>query len=754
MPTSGNPGRATPMQRLQGEYGLHAGYYLLSRLQPWGVTAIILNESKLKGATKTRTGWYTGVNPESQSPKILMDDTNRIVESVDVQFLTRNEFNIMDNQQIKDPFDCDDDIDLPEQDTVTNQTASMQELYHEQLDSMNNYGISHTILPPSDLSLAFTDDDVDELPNELRVPILLQNLPTDNYQAPTVKGHTCSGKCIHSQSLHKMKAKAEIVHGMRTPRTLSEALASPQAKEWQQAYTAELQSFKYHNVLHPINSVPGKHKCIPLKPVFKIKTDRNGKVDKFKIRLVSAGYRQVEGLHYGATYSPVLSITTLRTLIALTAEHNYTTRHIDICTAFLHSPLEHEIYVDMPEQYESKHQYAQLNKAVYGLKQGSLQFYKTLTKWFTDKGFEVSTTDPALMIGMYKGTKMRIGIYVDDIAVFSDTNPETDDTIQHMIRELATTFSIKDIGQLDYLIGMGITKKENGNYTIDQNQAVVDLLERHHFEIAKQQNNWHNTPSPPGINLYGTNATDDDHASSKHVPYPSIIGSIAWLTNSRPDLSYVFGQLSRHMHKWGIKHVQYLTHCIKYIQKHQKSTLEYQHQCSNPCNQFPRSGQLVAYCDASHVDAMDEGKSTIGTVIFLNGAPITWSSKLSPVVCSSTAHSEYIAIAEVAKQVTLIQRQIHEITGVKQSTTTIYSDNEPAIRMICSDVPTPLFKHIAAKYHYARQQQQQGVIKVQYVNTKNQLADMFTKSLTKHQFMTNFQQLSNTVARMIPFINQ
>ena len=230
-PTSGNPGRETPLERLQGEYGLRSGHYLLSRLQPWGIPAIVLNESKSAGASKTRSGWYAGVNPETQAPKIVMNDTNRIVESVDVTFLTTNEFTIDSNQYIPDTFECDDEIDTPEQDTTTNQTEAMKTLYHEQMNLLQETSQPTTNLPSEDMSTAFTDNDKDEAEGELRIPIPpVTSLQTREYVPPQIPGHQCSGKCIHAQSLYKTTTKVEIVRGIRTPRTLSEALSSPQAK--------------------------------------------------------------------------------------------------------------------------------------------------------------------------------------------------------------------------------------------------------------------------------------------------------------------------------------------------------------------------------------------------------------------------------------------------------------------------------------------------------------------------------------------
>ena len=158
----------------------------------------------------------------------------------------------------------------------------------------------------------------------------------------------------------------------RVPRTLAEAMASPEKNEWKKAMAAEMQSMKEDQVWYAATRRRrGKKKCVSSKWVFDLKKNAKGEIVRYKARLVARGFTQREGVDYDKTFSPVLQPALLRSLMAIAAKENWEIDQVDVKTAFLYGDLEEEIYLKLPDGSVRR-----LRKAIYGLKQAGRQFRK------------------------------------------------------------------------------------------------------------------------------------------------------------------------------------------------------------------------------------------------------------------------------------------------------------------------------------------------------------------------------------------
>ena len=139
------------------------------------------------------------------------------------------------------------------------------------------------------------------------------------------------------------------------------------------------------------------HNIIGTKWVFRNKQDEDGQVVRNKARLVAQGYTQVEGMDYGETYAPVARLESIRILLAYANHYDITLYQMDIKSAFLNGEIEEEVYVKQPfiNPKKPNHVY-KLHKALYGLKQAPRAWYKCLTKFHIEKGFEIGKTDSTL----------------------------------------------------------------------------------------------------------------------------------------------------------------------------------------------------------------------------------------------------------------------------------------------------------------------------------------------------------------------
>ena len=129
--------------------------------------------------------------------------------------------------------------------------------------------------------------------------------------------------------------------------TYSDTVKHPDANLWQAAMASELKTFEEIGLYQEVEAPPDR-KIIDSKWVFKIKRSPNGEIDKYKACLVAKGYMQVEGLDYTDMFAPVTKFMTIRSLLALAAQHDFEVHQIDVKAAFLNGELEEEIYLCPP----------------------------------------------------------------------------------------------------------------------------------------------------------------------------------------------------------------------------------------------------------------------------------------------------------------------------------------------------------------------------------------------------------------------
>ena len=181
-------------------------------------------------------------------------------------------------------------------------------------------------------------------------------------------------------------------------------------------------------------------KPIPVKWVFKVKRDALDNIERYKARLVAKGFMQREGIDYNEVFAPVSKHTTLRTLLALTAAEDMELHQLDIKTAFLNGELEETIYMQQPQGFSEggPDVVCHLRKALYGLKQAPRAWNIRLKQELENMGFTASEADPGLFIAHYKGGKVYVLVYVDDILVASKSLED----IQHVKHRLTEAFKV------------------------------------------------------------------------------------------------------------------------------------------------------------------------------------------------------------------------------------------------------------------------------------------------------------------------
>ena len=209
------------------------------------------------------------------------------------------------------------------------------------------------------------------------------------------------------------------------PTTFEEALSGNYSKEWEAAANAEYQSLLENNTWELIK-LPEGCKAIGCKWVFRVKYDSEGRVERFKGRLVAQGYSQKYGIDYDEKFSPVARYSSIRTLLAIAVEMGMQIHQMDVVTAFLNGDLKEEIYMQQPPGYTQvgkENLVCKLEKSLYGLKQAPRCWNEKLCEHLKSLNFKVSTADPCVFIRQQKELQI-IAVYVDDLILLTKTSEE------------------------------------------------------------------------------------------------------------------------------------------------------------------------------------------------------------------------------------------------------------------------------------------------------------------------------------------
>ncbi|GJW94912.1 putative ribonuclease H-like domain-containing protein [Tanacetum coccineum] len=346
----------------------------------------------------------------------------------------------------------------------------------------------------------------------------------------------------------------------------------------------ELLQFKLQEVWTLVELPNGK-RAIGTRWIFRNKKDERCIVIKNKARLVAQGYTQEEGIYYDEVFAPVSRIEAIRLFLAYASFKDFMVYQMDVKSAFLYGKIEENVYVCQPPGFEDPDfldRVYKVEKALYGLHQAPRAWYEILSTYLLDNGLQRGKIDKALFIRRVKGLQVKL---------------------------------------------------KNDGIFISQDKYVTEILKKFGFSDVK-------TASTPMETQKPLLRDEDGEEVDVHL-YRFIIGSLMYLTSSRPDIMFALCACARFQVNPKISHLHAVKKSFRYLKGQPKLGLWY-----------PKDSpfDLVAYTDSDYAGVSLDRKSTTGGCQFLGCRWISWKCKKQTMVANSTTESEYIAASNCCGQ--------------------------------------------------------------------------------------------------------
>ena len=438
------------------------------------------------------------------------------------------------------------------------------------------------------------------------------------------------------------------------------------------------------------------------------------------------GFTQREGIHFSATFAPVARLSTVRALLAISAQAGLKLEQLDFTCAYLHSDLKEDIWCHPPEGVTCKPGFAwKLNKCVYGLKQSGREWYRTLDAALRSCGFRRTQADPCLYIRVNAAEPTQfiiLLVYVDDVILAHNWGPAS----LKLKATLQKHFNVKDLGPLRWFLGMLVEQDHaNGTISISQGRYIKNVLSRFGFEGAKPVS----TPGNPAkkyTNLQPQELSPEEKKDVADFPYRSVVGSLLYAAcTTRPDIAAIVGFLSRAMSDPQPVHVEGAKRCLRYL----KGTIGYK----IVYQKTQKGAPLTGFADSNW--AGDENLcSTSGYVFTFAGGPVSWKSFKQRSHALSSCEAEYYAASLAVAEALWLRLLFAELQAVCKDATVIREDNTGCIRLSKDPCAHTKSKHIHIRHHFIRDHVESGEVTLEYIKTAENIADMFTKVLGRVRF--------------------
>ncbi|MBW0475372.1 hypothetical protein O181_015087 [Austropuccinia psidii MF-1] len=457
------------------------------------------------------------------------------------------------------------------------------------------------------------------------------------------------------------------------PGSYGEGLASADQQKWREAISTEIASMDKMEVWTEVPKNVASS-VLGTRWVFTVKRDPVGRVTQYKARIVVQGHRQIKGLNFDETFAPTPTFTSLQCLFAAASKFNWPVQTFDVTTAYLHSNVEEDVYVQPPPGMCLKEgAVLKLRKVLYGLKQAGRFWWKHLSSILRDMGFVSNQEDQSLYVYRMGNDVAMMWVHVDD-GVLTANREQVMDCLKN---DLQARLQLKWDKGIHSIVGVEVAR-DGGRFFLHQT-ALIDKVY--------------------GMLLYLAQAT-------------------------RPDIMFLVNYLARFLMGTTSKHWVALEHLINYLRGTRNKKLEIE--TDN------REAGLKIFVDANW--GGEGSRSQHGFIGFLWGAPISWNSKRQTCVASSACQAEYMARAGM--WITQIMSAIQQ--GMVPA---LLPDNKAVIQIATNSGSRKNSRHIRREFHLINEMITMGQVSLDWVNSDEQKADIFTKKLGRQKVRQSMEKI-------------
>nr|GEV86938.1 putative ribonuclease H-like domain-containing protein [Tanacetum cinerariifolium] len=419
-------------------------------------------------------------------------------------------------------------------------------------------------------------------------------------------------------------------------------------------------------------------------------------------------------IDYDEVFAPAARIEAIRLFLAYASFMDFTVYQMDVKSAFLYGTIEEEVYVSQPPGFaDPKFPYRvyKVEKALYGLHQTFRAWYETLSTYLLENGFRKGTIDKTLVIKQIKNDILLVQVYVDDI-IFGFTKKSLSTEFENLMHK---RFQMSSMRELTFFLGLQVEQRTYGIF-LSQDKYVCDILKKFGFSSVKSASTPIETHKPLSIDAAGTYV--DVHL------YRFMIGSLMYLTSSRPDIMFDVCACLRFQVQPKVSHMHAVKRIFRYIKG--QPTLGIWYPKDLPL-------KLIAYSDSDYACASLDRKSTTGGCQFLGSRIISWQCKKQTIVANSSTKAKYIAASNCCGQVLWLQNQLLDY-GYNFMQTKIHVDNKSAICVVKNHVYHSKTKHIKIRHHFIRDSYEKRLIEMVKIHTNYNVADLLTKAFDVIRF--------------------
>lgn len=529
----------------------------------------------------------------------------------------------------------------------------------------------------------------------------------------------------------------------------AEAMNGPYAEGYKEAAKKEVDTLIGMRVWDEVDREPWMN-VLPSTWAFRRKTFPDGTTKKLKGRFCVRGDRQIPGVHYDPDqiYAPVVSWTTVRLLLLLSAQLDLATRQVDYVAAFVHAPMpvpkgfntmskdeqaRSKTYVEMPRGFCKEGKVLRLNKALYGLSEAPVSFFRYLKGNLEAIGFQQAIdVDPCLFIS----DKVICLVYVDDTLLYAKNDADIDEVVRQLQDERQMALEIED--DVAGFLGVDIKKdSDTGCVILKQDGLKKRIVEALKIEDLPDE-------PIPATSCLGKDL--DGEPPNCDFNYASVVGMCFYLySHSCPEIGFAISQLARFSFNPRRSHELALIQLGQYL----KGTIG-QGMVLKPM-------KLDEFCMDVYVDSdfmgiygkeerndPDNVRSRTGYVILLNDCPVVWKSCLQEAITTSTMMAEYYSLSAAMKEVLPLRSLVARVAeGFKLDSLckstfkcTAHEDNA-SCQTLANLEPgrqTPRSKWYDNRVHWFRSMLNDDIV-VTRVESKLQIADIYTKPLGKDDFI-------------------